>query len=102
METTESYDKFQTTYTIKNYLAQYNMAIGTLNKIKLTKYFVNYLISVYQFIIEYPKFNRAVTDKMNEIIIFINNSYNDDQADIILYDQVISNINYLLQLITIN
>ena len=85
--------------TIKKYIAQYDIVTGKLNKIKLTKYFVSYLISVYKFIIDYPTFNHAVIDKMNELQVEINDLYNNNQIDFILFDQVISNINHLLQII---
>jgi hypothetical protein len=91
-------------YTINNYLAQYELIPNKLNKIKLTKYFAGYLISVYQFIIDNRTFNSAVIYKMNEFKVEINDLYNNDMYKdneyyFDLFNQTIFNINSLLRLI---
>ena len=96
-----TYDKPHVIKTIKNYSEQYNKIQQKNNKILLTKYFICYLISVNQFIIDHPKFALCVINKIkeirneiNELITFSNNN--------ILYLETIQNMNYLLQLIDLH
>jgi hypothetical protein len=99
-----SYDKSQVVGIIKNFLAQYDKASGKKNKIILTKYFTNYLTSVKQFILDYPKFKITVINKMNEIKLEISELFNDEQynttADKQILNDTIVNIDNLLKLIS--
>ena len=102
-QNTVDYDKSQIINTIKNYLNQYNKINGMQNKILLTKYFVDYLITAKQFIIDNPTFKISVLNKMNQLKIEINDLIIDpisnESCNSELYPKTISNINYLIQMI---
>jgi hypothetical protein len=98
-----SYDKPSIIYKIKNYLAQYDKAIGKKNKILLTKYFVTYLIENKQFILDHSKFKDTVISKMiditNEItLLFDDNNFNNPD-DTQLLIECSTNINNLLSVL---